>query len=633
MRVNIIQLSLAAALCGIAAGQSWDSTGNGLLNGNYYFREVVWLVGDNSGNLSEATSFYGNISFDGNGNYTINNAQAFDSSNGAPASFSATGTYSISASGYGFLSSPVSTGDVIYGSVAQGIFTASTTETKAGFNDLFIAAKLASPNPTNSSFSGNYTMMSMDFIDGTPANTIDTQFQLNPDGNGNVGAVSVNGLSGGTGSSVITQNISGVKYFFSNGGCNINFTTTSSSTSISGTKYLYFSADGNFVFGGSPTGFDMVVGVRSASSTPSFGGLYYQAGVYQDESLLASTGVGDLNTYAGSLKPNAGALLADERLMSVFNNNAFDFTYSDSYTLNSDGTYNDANYHYVFGNGGALRIGVGTGPFIGINVAVQAPGFPPSGVYIDPTGIVNAASSAPFTAGVAPGEFISIYGTNLAPDTKADSSFPLEISGVQVLVNNNPVPVYVVSANQISALIPYAPLSSIAAIQVVNNGVASNTVTEFLRLTAPGVFTVPPGGLGHAAALHPDSSLITTDSPAQIGETVAIYISGLGTVSPPVADGTPGLANPLSMATNTIGVLFGGVSATVAYAGLAPGLVGLYQINALVPSGVTAGDNFVDISGPDFFTSQALLPIGSGSGAAAARDTPRRAIAPKPQRR
>ncbi len=617
-----IKFSIALFLCAVAGAQTWDTSGNGLLQGNYYFREVVWIVGDNSGDLSRAISLYGNISFDGNGNYTLSGATIYDSSAGAQASLTGTGTYTISASGYGSLSGLVSGAGPVYGLVSNGIFVASTTEN--GYNDLFIAAKVASPAPTSSSFQGAYTMMDVDLSGGMPAYTFDAQFQLNPDGNGNIGAVNIGAYLCSNGCGTLNQSNSGVKYIFSNGAANVNFQGNPNSSLIFGQKYLYFSADGNFVFGGDPLAWDMFVGVRSASTAPSFGGLYYQAGVYQDESELVASGVGDLDTYYGSFKANNGALLAHQRLLSVFNTNPIDFTYYDTYSLNSNGTQDDGGYHYVFGEGGAIRIGVGISDLLGINVAVQAPGFPATGsVYINPTGVVNAASSAPFTSGLAPGEFISIYGINLAPSTQSDSSFPTQVDGVQVLINNNPVPVYVVSANQISALVPFVTGSSVVSIQVVNNGVPSNTVTEYLNFTAPGAFTIPPGGIGYAAALHADSSLVSPSSPAQIGETIAVYVSGMGAVSPPIADGTPGPTNPFSLTTNTFTVLIGGISATVAYAGLAPELVGLYQINVQVPTGVPNGDNYLDIAGPDYYSSQALVTIGTASTAKARRGSPK----------
>lgn len=599
---------IASATAQQAHGQGWDTTGNNLLQGTYYFRQVAWFIGDNSGTLGQATAVFGTMNFDGNGKYTLT-SQLYDSGAGTLSNNSTAGTYSISASGYGFISSPIptTTPGSVYGLVSRGIFVGSSTE--AGYNDLFIAAQLASPAPTNGSFQGAYTLVDVDFPTGIPTDTRDLQLQLNSAGNGTIGTVQATGYIGGRGATPVTQNVSGVRYLFSNGGANVSFGGTLSNTNlIAGTKYLYFSADGNFVFGGSPTAWDMIVGIRSPSTSPAFNGLYYQAGITQDESQLAS-GFADLNTFYGSLKANAGVILGQQRLLSVFNNNPYDFTYADSYQLKSDGSYDDLNHHYLFGAGGAIRIGFGKNPSIGINVAVQAPAFNASGVFIDPTGVVNAASFSLFTSGLAPGELISIFGANLASSALVDGTFPFLLGGVQVMINNRPAPIYVVSPGRISAVVPFATTELTASIQVINNGTPSNTVTEFVNLTAPGVFTIPNDGISTAAALHANNSLVSSSNPAQAGETVSVFVTGLGAVTPGVADGAPGPSNPLSNTSNTIAVYIGGKTATTTFAGLAPQFVGLYQINVQIPTGVASGNALLEVTGPDFDTLQATIPI------------------------
>jgi uncharacterized protein (TIGR03437 family) len=411
---------------------------------------------------------------------------------------------------------------------------------------------------------------------------------------------------------------------FSNGGANVSFGGSLSGTNLlAGNKYLYLSADGDFVFGGSPTGWDMIVGVRSGT-TPTYSGQYYQAGVIQDESQLGA-GFADLNTFYGSLKAlDGGILLAHQRLLSVFNDNPYDYAYSDSFALKSDGTSDDSSSHYIFGASGAIRVGIGIPPSLGISVAVQAPPkFEGSGVFIDPTGVVNAASSAPFTTGVSPGELISIYGTNLAAGIQADLSFPFKMGGVEVKVNNRPAPIYFVSPGQISVVVPFGTTEVIAAIQVINNGVASNTVTEYVNLTAPGIFTTPAGGIGPVNAQHQDYSFLTPSNPAQIGDSIALYVSGLGDVAPPVADAAPGPIDPLSRVTNNFAIYIDGQKATIDYMGMAPLLIGYYQVNVRVPAGVRTGSRRVDISGPDFYTSEATMPIGV-TGVAASNEVPLR---------
>src|ERR1051325_1736395 len=149
---------------------TWDTSGNGLLKGTYYFREVIYLVGDSAGDLSRAIALYGNATFSGNGTYTMT-ATVMDSQTGFPRSGSLSGTYSISASGYGFLSNPLSSGDLIYGLVAQqGIFVGSSTE--GGFNDIFIAAPVSSPVATNATFKGSYWVADTDLSSGSPLGAI-----------------------------------------------------------------------------------------------------------------------------------------------------------------------------------------------------------------------------------------------------------------------------------------------------------------------------------------------------------------------------------------------------------------------------------------------------------------------------
>src|SRR5579883_3002740 len=113
---------LLLALAGMAGAQAWDTSGNGLLKGSYYFRHTLWYT-NSDGSLGEALVAYGSINFDGNGNYTTA-ASALDAANGTVSSnYNVSGTYHVAASGYGFLDGTlnslfggsVSGGDVVYG--------------------------------------------------------------------------------------------------------------------------------------------------------------------------------------------------------------------------------------------------------------------------------------------------------------------------------------------------------------------------------------------------------------------------------------------------------------------------------------------------------------------------------------
>jgi uncharacterized protein (TIGR03437 family) len=590
-----------------ATAQVWDNSGNNLLNGMYYFREV-------SITSNNAYALYGTINFT-NGTYSINAMEVQFVEPDVVGSYTASGTYSISASGYGFIYNQLLASN-LYGLVgANGVFVGSTTENAA--NDIFIAAPLTSQ--AVGTLSGSYSLAYMSDPVGTAA-PFGALLQLTSDGAGKIGTVSLSAYS--TNSTATQQSLPNVKYVASHGGFAVTF-PASSTAMLQGPEYLYSTPDGSFVFGGSPSTFDMLVGVRTSTSgsstSGSFGGLYYTAGFQADDSTFTGSGEVGLHTYYGSFSANNGVILGHQRIQD--GTGAYSYTYSDSYPTTSGGSYNDAflSTQFIAGDGGATEIGVGIGPLPGISVALQAPSLSGSGVYLNPTGVENSASYAPFTAGISRGEYITLTGTNLGPSTLQVAStvpFPTTLGNVQVYIDNRQAPIYYVSADQLAVIVPNETTSSVATIQVFNNGSASNLVTAFLQETTPGVFTEQQDGIGYGAVEHQDGSLVTPASPAQIGEIVSVYMAGLGDVSPGVPDGAAASSSSLSNTNNTITADIGGTAATVNFAGLAPGFVGLYQVNVVIPAGVTAGDNFIDIAGPDSLTSEALISVADPSSSA-----------------
>jgi uncharacterized protein (TIGR03437 family) len=618
----LVLLALIAATAWKAPAQTWDTSGNGLLNGTYYFRQVLYFApSEYGGQLSEASVVSGTITFNGAGTYSANVAY-YDTNLVEPQTGSVTGTYSIAASGYGFLSSLLYSGDSIYGLVNQaGIFVGSTTETANGYNDMFVGAPLSSPEPTVATFTGSYSIAGIDLSSGNPDTTINYLWQVSPDGVKNLGTSSLTAYVGEEGANKYTQSIASVTYAASNGA--IVFTLPDSTSGlVTGQKFLYISPDGNFVFGGEQYGFDMFVGVRTGSGAPSLSGLYYQAGIDQDDSQLSIEG-GALDTYYGSLSAGSGNIVEHQRYLSPFDVNssgetyAIDYTLSDTYsTPSASGAYSTPAMNYVVGAGG-VRIGSGIGPYLGINVALPAPTFSGSAPYLNPTGVVNAASSAPFTAGIAPGELLTLYGTGLADSlvVAPQIPFPTTLGNVQVMINGTAAPIYYVSPTQVSAIVPYEISGTIADVQVITDSNPSNIVSTYINQTSVGVFSVPPGGIGNGAVLHQSGQLVTAANPAVVGETVSVYLTGLGAVSPTIPDGAAGPVSTLSQATNAITADINGTTATVSYSGLAPQLAGLYQVNLTIPTGLTNGANALDIGGPDSYTSEVLISIAGGTAA------------------
>jgi uncharacterized protein (TIGR03437 family) len=179
------------------------------------------------------------------------------------------------------------------------------------------------------------------------------------------------------------------------------------------------------------------------------------------------------------------------------------------------------------------------------------------------------------------------------------------LGDVQVMINNQPAPLVYVSPSQINAVVPINTTSLTTSIQVINKIGSSNIVYNYVGLTQPGVFPEVIGGINYAAAQHSDFSQVTPSHPAVVGETLQIYLTGLGAL------------NASGNTTDTFTAYIDSVQATVSFAGSASSIGGGYQLNVVVPSGIHSGNVYLDIVGPDSYNSEAALPIAPGNGASA----------------
>ena len=297
---------------------------------------------------------------------------------------------------------------------------------------------------------------------------------------------------------------------------------------------------------------------------------------------------------------------------------------------------------------GAFETGAGHYPLI---VGLHAASFSGSGVYLNPVGVTNAASYQPVTASLAPGELIVLTGTGLYSGSGINvapaGAFPTMLGGVSVSIDNLPCPIYYVSATQIAVVVPYGVASNmtgLANIQVTSNNVKSNVVQMYLTDSAPGAFSQNASGIGFAAAVHATTgALINSANPAQPGEYISLFLTGLGPVSPTITDGGLGPSNPLSFAdlysAGNLQVLFNdygnngsvGNAGTIQFAGLAPSLAGLYQINVQVPtSGLVSGDTvYIEFVTDAADVNQIQIPYGSGARVAASPVHPRAQLSRK----
>ena len=210
--------------------------------------------------------------------------------------------------------------------------------------------------------------------------------------------------------------------------------------------------------------------------------------------------------------------------------------------------------------------------------------------------VYSAASIANSAANVAgyytPNSFLSIYGQNLAMATRAISSadihngqLPTALPGVdvRVLINNIPGNIYYVSPVQVNVLIPTILIAGPATVQLINNGLAGPPVTIALASAAPVLFQSDATTI---AATHGNGPLVTQTTPAQRGEVVVLYATGLGATSPAtIPNQIPQSAASITERADFRVVLNGAAvdPGLVLYAGVTPGFAGLFQINLQLP--------------------------------------------------
>jgi len=214
-------------------------------------------------------------------------------------------------------------------------------------------------------------------------------------------------------------------------------------------------------------------------------------------------------------------------------------------------------------------------------------------------GITSAAN--PVVSGaLVPGGIHSLYGSALAPATVSASSPPLPntLGGVTVEINTIPAPLFFVSPTQINFQAPWdLEGHSSATLTVINGALKSAPLPVNVTVAAPSLFTMDSSGRGQGAILIAGPEVLAAPAgkfsqsrPAHPGETIEIYGTGLGPVSRIQLDGTPKTPTTPPAITQTPTVTIGGVPGTVTFSGLAPGAVGLYQVNVQVPDGAPAGD-------------------------------------------
>jgi uncharacterized protein (TIGR03437 family) len=219
---------------------------------------------------------------------------------------------------------------------------------------------------------------------------------------------------------------------------------------------------------------------------------------------------------------------------------------------------------------------------------------------VNPSGSVNAASFA--SQPIVAGSVVSVFGTNLASGVVTASGLPLPtaLGGISVRMNGVAVPLFFVSPLQINLQVPWELTGQPqASLGVTADGIPGDAVIVNLAASAPGIFTMNQQGSGQGAVLIAESGEVAsvagsikgrTARPVTRGSFVSIYCTGLGAVNNGPVTGAGATNIPLSPTVTVPSVAIGGESANVVFSGLAPGFVGLYQVNAQVPVSAPTGE-------------------------------------------
>jgi uncharacterized protein (TIGR03437 family) len=210
---------------------------------------------------------------------------------------------------------------------------------------------------------------------------------------------------------------------------------------------------------------------------------------------------------------------------------------------------------------------------------------------------------------LAPGLVIQIYGSNLAvaPQSATGTPLPYTLGGTSVLIGGVPAPLFYVSPGQIDAQVPFelAPGNEYQ-VRVTVNGALSAAESIALVSVAPGIAATDSGA---AIAQHLDFTLVSDSAPLEPGEYVILYLAGMGVTDTPVASGAASPAIPLVDPSDPPIVTLNGNPVDIAFDGLTPGSVGLYQINLQIPSDLADGTATIVVTQSGFASNAVTLPI------------------------
>ena len=221
-------------------------------------------------------------------------------------------------------------------------------------------------------------------------------------------------------------------------------------------------------------------------------------------------------------------------------------------------------------------------------------------------GVVHAASFVNDPLG--PGTIVSIFGQDLSAEPLSGGKgaepplpLPTELAGTRIILAGRSLPLLFSREDQVNAIVPFEltdRLNESLPLFVQRTDASSFSVSEpvFVMAAPPGVFTQNQSGSGPGAIQNVNFQIVTGTNPVKGGDAVIIYCGGLGAVTPDVASGAAAPGSPLARVDGEVVVTIGGLEAQVLFAGLTPTFASLYQINVIVPQGLSPGQAEVVVS-------------------------------------
>ena len=239
--------------------------------------------------------------------------------------------------------------------------------------------------------------------------------------------------------------------------------------------------------------------------------------------------------------------------------------------------------------------------------------------------LVNGASfAAPATANgsLAPGSIAALFGTDLVTGTVQATITPLPTTlgdTDAVTIGTIRAPLIFVSGTQINLQIPFEAGLGKQNVVVTRGGQTSAPQTVTIVPASPGIFRAGQTG-EQGAILNAHGVLVDNRAPAVAGDTVQVFCTGLGATTPAIATGAAAPGAPPAAVNLSVSATVGEVPATVSFAGLAAGFVGLYQVNVQIPAGVTPGNavplvltqNGISSNSVTLAVNSAPLSLGTG---------------------